>query len=113
MANNGMDDLFGHIPQKGELFSEPVAVSQPIQHTPETIRAEILELLAEARSAVVMPWTPRDLRYHTGMFPFMAEWLKGGEGDRLMAEFKAELDRLQAPADQLAPNWRKMWNIAA
>lgn len=43
----------------------------------------------------------------------MAEWLKDGEGDRLMAEFKAEMDRLSAPAEQVAPNWRQIWGIAA
>ena len=69
-------------------------------------------ILAEARAAQTIPWTLRDLRSHTAMFPYMAEWLKGGEGDRLMQEFKAEMDRLRAPADQVAPNWRKIWRIA-
>jgi hypothetical protein len=113
MTSKGMDDLFGHVPQKDELFREPIAYTPPREHTPETIRALMHELLAEARAAKVIPWTPRDLRYHTAMFPYMAEWLKGGEGDGLMREFKAEMDRLQAPADQVAPNWREIWGIAA
>lgn len=108
-----MDDLFGHVPQKDELFAEPVTYTAPVQHTPETIRARMLELLEEARAAKVLPWTPRDVRYHTGLYPYMAEWLKGGEGDRLMAEFKTEIDRLRAPAEQLAPNWRRIWGMAA
>lgn len=107
------DDLFGHVPQKGELFAEPAAITRPVEHTPDTIRALMHELLAEARSADAIPWTPRDLRSHTAMFPYMAEWLKGGEGDRLLAEFKAEMDRLHAPADQVAPNWRRIWGLAA
>jgi hypothetical protein len=110
---NGMGDLFGHVPQKEELFREPVAYTPPREHTPETIRALMLELLEEARAAQALPWTPRDLRYHTGLYPYMAEWLKGGEGDRLMAEFKAEMDRLAAPPEQVAPNWREIWGIAA
>jgi hypothetical protein len=110
---NGMDDLFGHVPQKDELFRDPVAYTPPREHTPETIRELMIELLEEARAAKVLPWTPRDLRYNTGAYPYMAEWLKGGEGDRLMAEFKAEMDRLDAPADQVAPNWREIWGIAA
>jgi len=110
---NSMDDLFGHVPQKDELFREPVTYTAPQEHTPETIRALMLELLEEARAAKVIPWTPRDLRSHTAMYPYMAEWLKGGEGDRLMAEFKAEMDRLAAPAEQVAPNWREIWGIAA
>lgn len=107
------DDLFGHVPQKGELFSEAMPVSRPIQHTPDTIRALMLDILAEARSADVIPWTARKLRSHTAMFPYMAEWLKGGEGDRLLGEFKLEMDRLRAPVDQVAPNWREMWGLAA
>jgi len=107
------DDLFGHVPQKGELFKEPMPVTRPIEHTPETIRTLMHEILAEARSAEVIPWTPRTLRSNTAMFPYMAEWLKGGEGDQLMLEFKAEMDRLHAPVDQVAPNWRRIWGIAA
>lgn len=107
------DDLFGHVPQKGELFTESMPVTRPIVHTAETIRAEMHALLAEARSAQVIPWTPRKLRSHTAMIPYMAEWLKNGEGDQLMLEFKAEMDRLGAPADQVAPNWRRIWGIAA
>jgi hypothetical protein len=113
MTANPMDDLFGDVPQKGELFADPVTYTLPIQHTPETIRARMHELLAEARAAAVIPWTPRDLRSHTALYPYMAEWLKNGEGDRLMAEFKAEMDRLEAPPEQVAPNWREIWGIAA
>ena len=108
-----MDDLFGHVPQHGELFREPLAITPPVQHTPETIRALMLEILGEARAAKTMPWTPRVIRSHTAMFPYMAEWLKGGEGEQLLLDFKAEMDRLEAPADQVAPNWREMWGLAA
>ena len=109
-----IDDLFGHVPQKGELgLPEAAEVSRgPIKHTPDTIRVLMHEILAEARAAKTMPWDARDLRGHTAMFPYMAEWLKGGEGDRLLTEFKAEMDRLNAPADQVAPNWRRIWGIA-
>ena len=107
--------MFGHVPQGGELAlaDEPAVRRGPIKHTPETIRALIHELLAEVRAAQTLPWSPRDLRYHTAMFPYYAEWLKHGEGDRLMAEFKSEMDRLGAPPEQVAPNWRKIWGIAA
>lgn len=82
-------------------------------HTPDTIRPLMLDLLAQARAAQEIPWTPRKLRSHTANFPYMAEWLKGGEGDRLMAEFKAEMDRLNAPVEQVAPNWRRIWGLSA
>lgn len=106
-------ELFGHVPQEGELFKTSTPIRRPIEHTPETIRAEMHRILAEARAAETLPWDARWLRKHTAGFPYMAEWLKGGEGDRLLAEFKAELDRLNAPADQVAPNWREMWGLAA
>lgn len=108
-----MDDLFGHVPQKGELFAEVMPVTAPIVHTPETIRALCHATIAEARAATTMPWTPRDLRRKTAGFPFWAEWLKNGEGDQLLRNFKAEMDRLEAPTDQVAPNWREMWGLAA
>jgi hypothetical protein len=107
------DDLFGHVPQRGELFSEPMEITPPIQHTPETIRALMLEILGEARAAKAMPWTPRIIRSHTAMFPYMAEWLDEREGRQLLLDFKAEMDRLEAPADQVARNWREMWGLAA
>jgi hypothetical protein len=107
------DDLFGHVPQRGELFDERMEITPPIQHTPETIRAKMLEILGEARAAKTMPWTPRVIRSHTAMFPYMAEWLEEQEGKQLLLHFKAEMDRLGAPADQVAPNWRTMWGLAA
>ena len=93
-----MDDLFGHTPQQKDMFApaEAPRVSAPIRHTPDTIRAEMHRLLAEARAASTVPWPPRDLQSHRAMFPYMAEWLKGGEGDQLLLEFRAELDRLGA-----------------
>ena len=95
-----MDDLFGHVPQQSDMFASdgapPPRVSAPIKHTPDTIRAEMHRLLGEIRGASSIPWPPRELQSHRAMFPYMAEWLKGGEGDALLAEFRAELARLGA-----------------
>lgn len=108
-----MDDLFGHVPQKDELAMAEAPVSRgPIKHTADTIRVLMLEVLGQARAAQTLPWDREDLVYNTGLYPYWAEWLKNGEGDRIMAEFKAELDRLGAPVDQVAVNWRKIWNLA-
>ena len=103
MRAKNMDDLFGHVPQAGDLpideTSAPVS-SGPIKHTPETVRALMLEVLETARNAKTMPFTPRELQYHTGMYPYMAEWLEeGGEGERLLAEFRTEIARLKAQED--------------
>lgn len=121
----GIDDLFGHVPQKAELplaeASEPrerplhwlLAPEPPGGYTADTVRGNLHRVLAYVRAAETMPWDAEGLRYYSGLVPYMAEWLKGGEGDALMAEFKAEMDRLEAPADQVAPNWRRIWGIAA
>lgn len=103
------NDLFGHMPSKSDPPAVSLPADPPVQHTAETIRVLMHEILAEARSADVMPWTPRKLRSNTAMFPYMAEWLKNGEGDCLMQQLKTEMDRLQAPADQVASNWRRIW----
>lgn len=107
--------MFGHVPQHGELeLPSDTPVSRgPITHTADTIRVLAHEVLDEARAANVMPWDEDDLRYNTGMFPYWAEWLKDGEGDALMAEFKAEMDRLDASVEVIAPNWKRIWGIAA
>ncbi len=132
---SGMDDLFGDQPatafaagtdlpapapyngvQPGysESFGEYCAYRLPVGgHTVETIRDTLLDMLREARAAEAMTWRPRKLRSYTAMFPYMAEWLKGGEGDQLMLEFKAEMDRLAAPIEQVAPNWQRIWGLAA
>ena len=122
--STGIDDLFGHVPQAGELTLAPedqvrvsaqkMLLSSPPQgHTRDTIRVDLLGLIAFLRAAQTMPWDARDLRFYSGIVPYLAEWLKDGEGDALLAEFKAEMDRLEAPADQVAPNWRRIWGIAA
>lgn len=121
---SGMGDLFGHVAQRGELpiearpqpRDEIIGGLMPVPpggHTPESVRAQVAAVLEEARAANVMPWPPRLVRRYTALFPYWAEWLKGGEGDQLLLDFKAEMDRLEAPADQVAPNWRKMWGLAA
>lgn len=85
-----MDDLFGNVPQP-DLFSDAVHTTAPVRHTPETIRAGMIGILAEAKAGETEPWTPRPVRSHTAMFPYMAEWLKGGEGEQLLHDLKAEM----------------------
>jgi hypothetical protein len=116
-------DLFGGASQargvpapRKPIWSETWGLIEPPPpggHTPDTIRERMHRLLAEARAAATMPWTPRLVRSHTAMFPYMAEWLKDGEGEQLLLDFKAEMDRLEAPLDQVAPNWRRIWGLAA
>lgn len=101
-------DMFGHTPSQGALFDAPPEVGKPIVserygvieppppggHTPETIRAKMLKLIAEAKSAKTAPWPQRQTRSHMVMFPYMAEWLSNGEGEQLLLEFLIEMKRL-------------------
>lgn len=136
MARNAMmDDLFGHVPQRQELplaetndtpESRPFGrtgdprsenpldwypLPPPGGHTADTIRPMALRVLEEARELTTMTWSPHKLRSHTWAMPTMCEWLKNGEGDALLAQFKAEMDRLNAPVDQMAPNWKRIWGL--
>jgi hypothetical protein len=88
------DDLFGQTQQQGDMFTAAPAVSAPIHHTPDTVRARMLALLAQARAADAMPWTSRELRSHTVMFPEMAKWLPKAEGEQLLIDFESEISRL-------------------
>ena len=122
---SGMDDMFGHVAQAAELplGDEPMEHDSPLLRllnplrpggeTAESVRANLHKIIDHLRQADTLPWDAYYVRLFSGLVPYMAEWLKGGEGDALMAEFKAELDRLGAPDNQVAPNWRKLWGIAA
>lgn len=88
-------DMFGHAPAQGGLFEESLPI-EPVRrgHTPESIRALMLDLLAAARSAERTPWPLRQTRTHMVMFPYMAEWLPDEEGQQLLLEFRSEMSRL-------------------
>jgi hypothetical protein len=90
-------DMFGHSPAQSEMFDE-AAVPPPKQLTADDIREEMLALLATARAAEAMPWTPREVRTHTVMFPEMAKWLPEEEGEQLLLEFETEMARLRNAA---------------
>lgn len=107
------DDLFGHKPGQGEMFAAPAPVmGKPIYseryglieppppggHTPDTIRARMLRLIAEARAAETMPWNERIAHSHSALFPYMAEWLPEEEGEQLLLDFRTEMERLRQAA---------------
>jgi hypothetical protein len=92
-------DMFGHTPQQAEMFSDSEAACEPPKKlTADDIRQEMLALLAMARAAETMPWTPRELRTHTVLFPEMARWLAPEEGEQLLMEFMTEIERLKKAA---------------
>lgn len=83
-------------PRQTFMFDEPAYEPPEPVHTKESIRELLTGLIAELRAAETMPWDARTLRGHTAMAPYMAEWLKDGEGDQLLADFRAELARLES-----------------
>jgi hypothetical protein len=102
-------DMFGHSSAQAEMFDAPVSAERkpihsakygiiepppPGGHTPETIRAQMHKLIAQARAANATPWPLRQTRTHMVMFPYMAEWLPEEEGEQLLMEFMSEMERL-------------------
>jgi hypothetical protein len=90
-------DMFGHTADQAEMFAEGPC-EPPKQLTADDIKAEMLALLAKARAADSMPWSPRELRTHTVLFPEMARWLPEPEGEQLLMEFMTEIERLKRAA---------------
>ena len=92
-------DMFGHTPQQSEMFADEDANHEPPKKlTADDIRQEMLALLAKARASETMPWTQRELRTHTVLFPEMARWLPDEEGEQLLMEFMTEIERLKRAA---------------
>jgi hypothetical protein len=65
---------------------------------PETMRAKLNAMLAEARAAQSMPWPDVTASLYRTLFPQMTFWLPEEEGAQLRLEFATELARLDAAA---------------
>ena len=73
--------------------------SQPAQSydpDPESVRAELLAILAKAKAAPDVPWDTREASLYRVILPQMANWLPAEEAAQLRLEFAAELARLEA-----------------
>jgi hypothetical protein len=105
-------DMFGHSPTQADMFDAPTLTERkpihskrygiiepppPGGHTPQTIRARMLKLIAEAKAAEVTPWPLWQTRSHMVMFPYMAEWLPKDDAEQLLMEFMGEMRRLGHP----------------
>jgi hypothetical protein len=77
-----------------DMFGAPPARSY--DPDPESVRAELMEILAKARAAPAQPWDPREASLYRTIFPQMANWLPDKEAKRLRREFEKELARLGA-----------------
>jgi hypothetical protein len=77
-----------------DMFGSPPA--QSYDPDPESVRAELLAILAKARAAPGVPWDSREASLYRVIFPQMANWLPADEAAQLRFEFANELARLEA-----------------
>jgi hypothetical protein len=94
MAFSRQRDLFLDDEQAG-LFGED-APTPEYRADPDSVRAELYRILAEARAAQKLPWEPRRVALYRTIFPQMTNWLPQEEAAQLCFEFAAELARLEA-----------------
>jgi hypothetical protein len=90
-------------PRQGDLFQQDEDDSldedrpTPVfRADPDEVRAELLQILADARAARTMPWDSEKVRLYRLIFPQMSNWLPREEAAQLCFEFETELTRLEA-----------------
>ncbi len=86
-------DLFVEEAQQDLFGADPVPTYRP---DPDKVRSRLQKMLAEARTAQVMPWEPTTVSLYQTIFPQMSRWLPEEEAAQLCFEFEAELARLKA-----------------
>ena len=94
MAFPGQRDLFRD-DEQADLFGED-APTPVYRADPDTVRAELYRILAEARAAQKLPWEPVRVSLYRTIFPQMTNWLPDDEGAQLRFEFETEIRRLEA-----------------
>jgi hypothetical protein len=94
MVSSRQSDLFQNDAQS-DLFEEdsPTPEYRP---DPDSVRADLYKILAEARAAQSLPWEPRTVLLYRTIFPQMTNWLPDEEGAQLRFEFETEIQRLEA-----------------
>jgi hypothetical protein len=75
-----------------DMFGAPPA--QSYDPDPESVRSELIEILAKARAAPEVPWPTKEASYYRTVFPQMANWLPAEEAAQLRRAFRMELERL-------------------
>jgi hypothetical protein len=94
MTSSRQPDLF-HVDEQSDLFGED-APTPVYRADPDTVRAELYKILAEARAAQKLPWEPKTVLLYRTIFPQMTNWLPDEEGAQLRCEFETEIKRLEA-----------------
>lgn len=88
-----MNDMFGDVAQP-----EREAPARQLPLTDADVRAQMVEIIATLREADDLPYEPAVWRKHVAMFPIMAQWLESEDGNQLIFQFEAEIERLQIAA---------------
>jgi hypothetical protein len=94
MAFSRQSDLFQDDIQS-DLFGEDTPTPE-YWADPDSVRAELYKILAEARAAQKLPWEPRTVLLYRTIFPQMTNWLPDDEAAQLRFEFETEIKRLEA-----------------
>ena len=94
MASSRQSDLFQQ-DEPPDLFGEDTPTPE-YRADPDSVRAELYKILAEARAAQKLPWGPNKVLLYRTIFPQMTNWLPDAEGAQLRFEFEAEIKRLEA-----------------
>ena len=81
--------------ETSDLFGEDTPTPE-YRADPDSVRAELHKILAEARAAQTLPWEQKRVALYRTIFPQMTNWLPEEEGAQLRFEFAAELERLKA-----------------
>ncbi len=94
MARTNQPDLFAAEAQP-DLFGEdsPTPEYRP---DPDSVRAELHKILAEARAAERLPCEPTKVSLSRTIFPQMTNWLPDEEAAQLRFAFETEMARLAA-----------------
>ena len=89
-------DQFATIPDPNQpdMFGAPPA--QNYDPDPASVRAELNDILSQARDAKTLPWSEARAALYRTIFPQMTNWLPDKEAKRLRREFEKELARLEA-----------------
>jgi hypothetical protein len=94
MAPSRQPDLFQQ-DEQSDLFGEDTPTPEYRPDT-DSVRAELYNILAEARAAQKLPWEPKKVLLYRTIFPQMTNWLPDEEGAQLRFEFETEIKRLEA-----------------
>lgn len=82
--------------QAVERINDALTPTPEYRADPDSVRAELYKILAEARAAQKLPWEPKTVLLYRTIFPQMTNWLPDEEGAQLRFEFETEIRRLEA-----------------